>query len=41
MVIVTARRTYAIGASEGRRTPDREVLERGLEIREELILLED
>ena len=41
MVIATVRRTYAIGASEGRRTLDREVPERGLEVREELILLED
>ena len=41
MVIVTIRRTYAIGASEGRRTPDREVPERGLEVGEEPILLED
>ena len=41
MVIAIVRRTYAIGASEGRRTLDGEVLERGLEVGEELILLED
>ena len=41
MVIATARRTYAIGALEGRRTPDREVPERGPEVGEEPILLKD
>ena len=41
MAIVTVRRTHAIGASEGRRTPDREVPERGPEVREEPILLKD
>ena len=41
MAIATVRRTYAIGASEGRRTPDGEVLKRGLEVGEEPILLED
>ena len=41
MVIAIARRTYAIRASEGRRTLDGEVPERGPEVGEELILLED
>ena len=41
MAIATVRRTYAIGASEGRRTLDEEVPERGPEVGEEPILLED
>ena len=41
MVIAIVRRIYAIGASEGRRTLDREVSERGPEVREKPILLED